>query len=277
MNRSKLFLTVGLTLAAVCPASAQYARPAITAGVGTDQKLNSLIPLDLAFKDEAGRTVPLRSYFGDKPVVLDMVYYKCPSLCNITLNETVSSLRRVSLEPGKDYNIIAVSIDPSETPELAAEKKANLSTVFNRPSFNAGSHFLTGDQNSITRLAQAVGFRYRWDDKTKQFIHAAAIMVATPEGKLSRYFYGVQYAPADLRMALVGASKHVIGSPVDYVLMFCYHYDSAQGKYTLAIVNVLKLAGGLTLLLLGGLIFVLMRHDKGKAGKREWRKVQHVN
>ncbi len=255
---------------------AQYPRPSITKGVDIQQKLNSPVPLDLIFRDESGQAVPLRTYFGDKPVVLQFVYFKCPSLCPLSLHEAVTSLRRVPLEPGRDYDVVVVSFDPAETPALASEKKAGYAKEFGRAGFDAGWHFLTGSQESISRLASAAGFRYRWDDRTRQFIHAGGIMVATPEGKMSRYFYGIQYSPADLRMALVDASQHKIGSPVDYVLLFCFHYDATQGKYTLAIVNVLKIAGCLTVLLLAGLLYLLMRNDRKQDTQAAWKERQHV-
>ena len=256
---------------------AQYARPKITNNVGIDQKLESPVPLDLTFRDESNQLVPLRTYFGDKPVVIELVYFTCTSLCPMTVSESVTSLKRVSLEPGKDYEVIVVSFDPADTPAVAATKKAEYAKTFGRPSFNAGWHFLTGRQDSISRLASAVGFRYHWDGGTKQFVHAGGIMVATPEGKLSRYFYGIQYAPQDLRMALVDAAQHKIGSPVDYVLLFCFHYDPTQGKYTLAIVNVLKLAAGLTVIALAALVFFLMRNDKKKKRRTAtWNEVHHV-
>jgi protein SCO1/2 len=239
-------------------------------GVGLDQKLNAPVPLDLTFKDETGQLTPLRTYFGDKPVVIEMVYFGCTSLCPTTVYESVTSLKRVALEPGRDYDVIVVSFDPSDTPVKAAEQKADYASVFGRSSFKAGWHFLTGTQDSISRLASAIGWRYRWDAPTHQFVHAAGIMIATPEGKLSRYFYGTQYAPADLRMSLVDAAKHRIGNPVDYVLLFCLHYDAAQGKYTLAIFNVLKLVAGATVVGLFFLIYFLMRNDK------KWKEVRHA-
>jgi protein SCO1 len=234
------------------------------------------VPLDTVFRDEANQAVPLRTYFGDKPVVLALVYYKCPSLCNLTLTEMASALGRVMLEPGRDYETVVVSIDPSETPALAAEKKSNYAKVFRRAGFDGGWHFLTGSQDSITRLADAVGFHYRWDEPTHQFVHAAGIMIATPSGVLSRYFYGVQYVPADLRLGLVDASQHKIGTPIDYALLYCFHYDASQGKYTLAILNVLKIAGGATVLCVVALIFFLMRMDKGHTTRMAWKEVRHV-
>jgi len=274
--RNKLVLSASIFLIGALALPAQYPRPIITKGVDIKQKLNSPVPLDLVFHDESGQTIPLRAYFGDKPVVLQFVYFQCPSLCPLSLHEAVTSLRRVPLEPGRDYNVVVVSFDPSETPALARERKASYAKEFGRAGFDTGWHFLTGSQESISRLAEAAGFRYRWDDRTRQFIHAGGIMVATPEGKLSRYFYGIQYSPADLRMALVDASQHKIGSPVDYVLLFCFHYDAAQGKYTLAIVNVLKIAGCLTVLLLAGLIYLLMRNERKPNTRAAWKERQHV-
>jgi protein SCO1/2 len=277
MRRSRIILAVSILLASASLLPAQYARPTITKGVDIEQKLNSPVPLDLVFRDESGQAVPLRTYFGDKPVLLQLVYFKCSSLCPMSLHETVTSLRRVSLEPGRDYNVVVASFDPSDTPATATEKKAMYAKEFGRPGFDSGWHFLTGTQESISRLASSVGFRYRWDERTNQFVHAGGMMVATPEGKLSRYFYGIQYAPADVRMALVEASQHKIGSPVDYVLLFCFHYDATQGKYTLAIVNILKIAGGLTVLLLAGLLYVLMRKDGNKQETRStWREERYV-
>ncbi|MBV9766990.1 MAG: SCO family protein [Acidobacteriaceae bacterium] len=274
--RSRIFVIAGMLAIGAPFLAAQYARPTITKGVNLEQKLNAPVPLDLIFHDETGQTVPLRQYFGDKPVVLELVYFKCPSLCPMSMHETVTSLRRVPLQPGRDYNVVVVSFDPSDTPAMATEKKAEYKKEFGRPGFDSGWHFLTGTQDSVSRLASAVGFGYRWDQGTQQFIHAGGIMVATPEGKMSRYFYGIDYAPADLRMALVEASQNKIGSPVDYVLLFCFHYDPSQGKYTLVIVNVLKIAAGLTLVILGALIYFLMRNDKKRRARPVWEQVGHA-
>jgi protein SCO1/2 len=263
-------------LAAASLLPAQYARPKLTKDVTIEQKLNSPIPLNLAFRDEANRLAPLSTYFGDKPVVLSLVYFTCTSLCPMSLRETVLGLRRVSLEPGRDYNVLVVSFDPNDTAEAAAKAKAEYRKQFNKAGYDAGFHFLTGDQAAIAKLTSAAGWRYRWDAATKQFIHAGGIMVVTPDGKMSRYFYGIDYAPADLRMALVDASQHKIGSPVDYVLLFCFHYDALQGKYTLAIVNVLKLAGVLTLIALAGLLYFLMRTEKKKKRQTGWKEAHHA-
>lgn len=286
MLSTKRLTGAWLLLAAAMLAHSEYSRPVLTRGVGLDQKLNSQIPLNLVFRNEANQSVSLGSYFTTKPVVLALVYYRCPNICNVTLSEMVTSLRRVALQPGKDYEVVVVSIDPSETPDLATSKKANYQKEFTRPGpnqnhyagFNEGWHFLTGTQDSISKLAAAVGFRYRWDERTKQFVHAGGIMIATPKGLLSRYMYGVQYAPADMRMSLVTASNNSIGSPVDQLILFCFHYDATQGKYTLAIFNVMKLAGVITLLALGALVYFLM---KGKPAppappQPRWKEAHHV-
>ncbi|MBV8475117.1 MAG: SCO family protein [Acidobacteriaceae bacterium] len=275
--RSKLLWTVLLAVLSAGLIQAQYPRPTLTQGVGIDQKLSSQVPLDLTFHDELGHSVALRKYFGDKPVILSMVYFTCPSLCPMSLHETVTQLGRVSLEPDRDYHVVVVSFNPADTPEAAAQAKAKYKIQFgNRPGFDEGWHFLTGGEANIKRITDAIGFRYRWDEKTRQFVHAGGIMVATPDGKMSRYFYGIDYAPADLRMALVEASQHKIGSPVDYVLLFCFHYDWAQGRYTLTIINVLKVAAALTVVLLAGLIFLLMRSDKNKKPIKTWKEAPHA-
>jgi len=273
--RGKLAITAAL-LASATLCFGQYARPNATKGVNLEQKLNSPVPLDLMFNDENGQAVPLRTYFGEKPVVLELVYFKCPSLCPMSLRETVTGLRRVPMQTGIDYDVVVVSFDPSDTPAVAREKKAEYAKMFGRAGFNTGWHFLTGSQDSISKLTSAVGFGYRWDEPSKQFIHAGGIMVATPEGRMSRYFYGVDYAPADLRMSLVEASKHRISSPVNYILLFCFHYDATQGKYTLAVMNILKAGAALTVALLAGLIYLLMRKDKTQRLQAQWKEAEHV-
>src|SRR3954465_6289821 len=191
--RSKLFVSAALLLTSALFMDAQYARPGLTKGIKIKQKLNAPVPLDLIFRDETGQTVPLRTYFGEKPVIFSLVYFKCPSLCPMSLRETVTSLRRMPLQVGLDYNVVVVSFDPSDTPTSALEKKNEYAKMFSRAGFNSGWHFLTGSQESISRLASAIGFGYRWDEATKQYIHASGIMVATPEGRMSRYFFGIDY------------------------------------------------------------------------------------
>jgi protein SCO1/2 len=286
MRSSKWFRSAWTLLAAAALAHGEYSRPVLTRGVGLDQKLNSQIPLNLEFRNESNQIVPLGSYFTTQPVILALVYYRCPNICNVTLSEIVSSTRRLAFQPGKDYQVVVVSIDPKETPDLAAAKKASYQKEFNRAGkpeyqhagFNEGFHFLTGTQDSISKLAAAVGFRYKWDERTQQFVHAGGIMIATPKGLLSRYFYGVQYAPADMRMALVTASNNSIGSPVDQLILFCFHYDATQGKYTLAIFNVIKLAGGLTVLALAVLLYFLLKRKPASAAppQSRWKEPHHV-
>ena len=268
---STTLLALALLLASTPALRAQYGAVSGTPdfgrgiskkGIGIDQKLNSSIPLDLMFRDESNRPVALRTYFGEKPVVLALVYYKCPGLCGLTLSDMVHSLGQVDLKPAQDYNVVIVSIDPTEKPPVAAAKKATYRKMFPRPSFDAGFHFLTGEQDAISKLAAAVGFRYRWDNPTHQFVHAAGIMIATPDGKLSRYFYGIQYTPTDVRLSLVEASAHKIGSAVDALLLYCCPFDPLTGEYTVAIYKVLELAGGVTVLCLALLVFFLVRSGK---------------
>jgi protein SCO1/2 len=267
-------LLAGLLTAAA--GQAQYARPAIARGVDLKQKLDAQIPLDLVFRNETGQAVPLRSYFGDKPVLLSLVYFKCASVCPMSVRETTMALSRLPMKPGTDYNVLVVSFDPQDTPATATEQKLKYSKDFQQAGFGDGFHFLTGSQDAISKLTEAVGWKYVWDERTKQFAHAAGIMVATPEGRLSRYLYGVAYASADIRMALVEAAKNKIGSPADYILLFCFHWDETQGKYTLAITNIMKLAAGLTVLLLGGMIFIFLRKEKKERSEMNWKKVPHV-
>jgi protein SCO1/2 len=196
----------------------------------------------------------------------------------MSMRETTLALSRLPLKPGTDYNVLIVSFDPQDTPAVAAEQKLQYAQDFHKAGFGDGFHFLTGSQDSIAKLTDAVGWKYVWDERTKQFAHAAGIMIATPDGKLSRYIYGIAYASQDIRMALVEAAQHKIGSPADYILLFCFHWDEQQGKYTLVITNVLKLAAGLTVLLLGGLIFTFMRTEKKQQQRSQanWKKVPHV-
>ena len=234
-------------------------------GVTIEQRLNQQAPLNLVFRDEFGRSLPLSTYFhGNKPVVLALVYYTCPMLCNLVLMGMESSLRAISLNPGRDFEIVAVSFDPHDTPEIAAGKRESYLRRYRRPDTANGWHFLTGDEANIKALTAAVGFRYKLDKTTGQYAHASAIMILTPEGKLSRYFYGVEYAPRDVRLGLVEASQNKIGSPVDQILLFCYHYDPATGKYGAIAMNMVRF-GGATFVLICGTFLVF-------AWRRDWRK-----
>jgi protein SCO1 len=227
--------------------------------VGIDQKLNQQVPLDAVFKDEQGRDVRLGQFFKGKPVVLSLVYYTCPMLCNQVLNGMLGSFRQVSFNIGEQFEVITVSFDPRESPDLAAAKKSTYIKAYNRPGAEASWHFLTGDETNIKRLTESVGFRYLWDDQTKQFAHASGVMVLTPEGKLARYFYGIEYPPKDLRLGLVEASQNKIGTPVDVLMLYCYHYDPATGKYGAVVMNIMRLAGGVTLFLIVGLLLALRK------------------
>ena len=233
--------------------------PKALKNIGIDQRLNQQAPLDAVFKDEQGREVRLGVFFKGKPVVLALVYYSCPMLCNQVLNGMLSSFRRVTFNAGEQFEVVTVSFDPRETPALAAAKKQTYVKAYNRPSGDAGWHFLTGDEANIKRLTEAVGFRYAWDESTKQFAHASGIMVLTPEGKLARYFYGIEYSPRDLRLGLVEAAQNQIGSPVDTLMLYCYHYDPATGKYGAVVMNIVKVAGVLMIGLMAGLLFVLIK------------------
>jgi len=233
--------------------------PAVLKNVRIDQRLNEQVPLDAVFKDEQGRDVTLGQFFKGKPVVLSLVYYSCPMLCNQVLNGMLGSFRQVSFNIGEQYEVVTVSFDSRETPELAAAKKSTYIKAYNRPAAEASWHFLTGNEANIKRLTEAVGFHYLWDDQTKQFAHASGIMVLTPEGKLARYFYGIEYPAKDLRLGLVEASRNKIGTPVDVLMLYCYHYDPATGKYGAVIMNIVRLAGGVTLVLIVGLLLVLRK------------------
>ncbi|MEE8201063.1 MAG: SCO family protein [Candidatus Acidoferrales bacterium] len=233
--------------------------------IGLEQRLNHPLPLELEFRDEAGRTVRLGDYFGERPVVLALVYYRCPQLCPMVLTGMVKSLRTLSFEAGQEFEVVTVSIDPSETPEIAAEKKRLLLRQYDRPGTEAGWHLLTGEEAAIQRLAEAVGFRYFYDPNTKLYAHAAGLMLATPEGRLARYFYGIEHSGRDLRLGLVEASQNQIGSVVDQVLLYCYHYDPTTGKYGLVIMNILRVAGLATVLALGIFLVVSLRRERRQA------------
>lgn len=252
----------------VQPASApKDSLPAPLRKVGIDQRLNNQVPLDLVFRDESGQEVKLGQYFGTRPVILSLVYYDCPMLCTQVLNGLVGSMKALTFDLGREYEVVTVSFDPKEKPELAREKKEGYMARYGRgEAAGRGWHFLTGDEASIAALTDAVGFRYAWDEETKQFAHASGIMILTPEGKVSRYFYGIDYAPRDMKLGLIEASNNQIGSPVDQILLYCYHYDPQTGKYGFVIMNVMRVLGFATFAGLALLIFVLKRRE---AGRRE--------
>jgi len=242
---------------------AQGPNPTLLKDIGIDQKLGAQVPPDLTFTDETGKSVHLGDFLGKRPVVLSLVYYQCPMLCTMTLNDLTHTMGAMPLNPGDDYEIVTVSFDPREGPDLAAAKKKHYVHSFKKPKANEAWHFLTGDEANIKKLTDAVGFRYAWDAKFNQYAHAAGIMILTPSGKISRYFYGVDYNSKDLRLALDEASQGTIMKPVERILLYCYHYDPSTGRYSLAILNLLKVFAAITAIALGGYMFVSFR--------REWR------
>jgi len=244
-------------------------RPPVLKDVGIDQLLNNQVPLDLEFRDESGRTVKLAEYFKDKPVVLSLVYYSCPRLCTQVLTGLLGALKGLPMTPGKEFVNLTVSFDPREQPELAEAKKAEYLKRYNRPGAEAGWHFLTGDEPSIQALTRAVGFRYIWDPVTKQYAHASGIMILTPQGKVSRYFYGIEYAPIDLRFGVIDASAGKVGSLADQIILYCYMYDPARGTYGLVLMRLLRVFASFTLVTLLSLFLYLRRKEKQKAA--QWK------
>ena len=246
-------------------------RPPGLKNVGIQQNLNQEIPANLAFTDDLGRSLHLGDYFGKRPLILNLVYYNCPMLCGEVLSGLEHSLGMMQFDVGKEFDVITVSFDPSETPEMAAKKKSEFLRRYKRAGAEQGWHFLVGKPDAIDALTKAAGFQYQYDAKTKQFAHATAILVLTPEGRIAQYYYGVEYPPKDLRLGLVEAGKGKIGNIVDQLLLYCYHYDPEQGKYSATILRVLRLAGVATMLCIGTLIFVMIRrspsHGVREAGR----------
>jgi protein SCO1/2 len=235
--------------------------PPALQNVGFEPQLNVQMPLDLSFRDESGRGVQLREYFGQKPVVLAFVYYGCPMLCNQVQQGVVGTLRMLSFNPGRDYEVVFISFDSRETPEMAAEKKKAALKHFRRPESDSGWHFLTGSQESIDAATHAANFRYNFSAKTNLFAHASGVIVLTPDGRISRYFYGVEYPGRDMRLGLVEASAGKIGTPIDHVLLFCYQYDPTAATYSAAILKIIRLGGLLTILFIVGGILIFRRRD----------------
>lgn len=251
------------------PGMASSAVPAPLREIGFDQNLDQAIPLDTTFRDEAGRSVRLGDYFGKRPVVLLFAYYDCPMLCTQVINGLASALAVLSLEPGKDFEIVTVSFDPRDTPASATAKKAVYLERYRHPGAAQAWHFLTGDPPAIARLTKAAGFRYVWDKETKQFAHPTGVIVLTPDGRLARYLFGIEYGPRDLRYALVEASAGKVGNAVDALLLYCYHYDPTTGRYGLAIMRALRLAGLATVLALGSFIVIMVRRERTQNLERE--------
>jgi protein SCO1/2 len=236
--------------------------PPVLREIGFDQNIGQGVPLDTTFRDETGRTVRLGDYFGRRPVVMVFAYYDCPMLCTVVVNGLASALAILSLEPHRDFEVVTVSFNPADTPAAAASKKAIYLERYKRPGAAAGWHFLTGDQPSIDRLTGAAGFRYAWDEGTRQFAHPSGIVVLTPEGRLARYLFGIEYGPRDLRFALVEASSGRVGSKVDALLLYCYHYDPMTGRYGLVIMRVIRLAGAATVVALATFIVAMVRRER---------------
>lgn len=271
----KIYLTAALIAIAATAASAQSnvpgvnpsasapasQMPAVLSEVRFEQRLNEQLPLDARFKDAAGRDVTLGDFFGKRPVVLAFVYYECPMLCTQVLNGLTSSLGVLDETVGREFDVVAISFDPRETPALADGKKKSHLDRYKRPESADGWHFLTGDEANIKAVTDAAGFHYVWDEKTQQFAHPSGIIVATPQGKLSRYFFGIEYAPRDVKFALVESSAGKIGNAIDQLLLYCYHYDPATGSYGFVAMGAVRVAGAVTVLALVGFVLMSIRRD----------------
>jgi protein SCO1 len=268
------FLSLGFTLGIGSPAHAQETLGRVVSEVGFDQKLGVQLPLGLPFRDESGRDLRLGELFGRRPVILVPVYYRCPMLCNQLLNGLTRSLKPVSLNPGKDFDVVAFSINPLETPELAGQKKAGYLERYDRAGTESGWHFLTGAEASIAALTRAIGFRYTYNPETKLYAHAAGVVIVTPDGRLARYFYGIDFPPKELQTELAQARAGRIGTPIGRLLLLCYDYDAATGKYTLSILRLIRVLGTATAVALGGFLFVMFRREgKQRRMKSSWEEL----
>ncbi len=256
-----LALTALLALAPLSARAGSDARPAELREVGIDQRLNQQVPLDLPFRNEAGETVTFGSLLRGKPVILSLVYYECPMLCTLVLNGLLSTMKALPFDVGNEFDVITVSFDPRDTPALATQKKDTYLRDYKRLGAAAGWHFLTGDEDSIKRLADAVGFRYNYLPEKQEFAHAAGIMVLTPTGILARYFYGVEYAPRDVKFGLMEAAQQRIGSAVDQVLLFCFSYDPSTGRYSMLVLTLVRIGGALTVLAFALFLFRMLRRE----------------
>jgi protein SCO1/2 len=252
----------GVGRTAAEPGDATSAKPGVLSKIGIDQRLNHQVPLDLPFVDESGRDVRLGDYFGKRPVLLALVYYECPMLCTQVLNGVVSALGTLKFDVGREFDVIAVSINPKEGPGLASQKKAAYLERYGRPQTAAGWHFLTGRDEHIKRLAAAVGFRYAYDEEIGQYAHGAGVEVLTPKGTISRYFYGIEYSPRDLRFGLIEASEERIGTAVDDVLLLCFHYDPATGKYGATVIGMVRIGAVATIAAFLTFLFVSLRRER---------------
>jgi len=261
--RNKAGFVIAAMALLVVPVHAQQpGPPPILREVSIAQRLNEPIPPDIIFRDEDGKAIHLGDYFGKKPIVLSLVYFDCPALCTEVLNGELRTMKAISLDLGKDFDAITVSFEPKDTPALAKAKRDVYAGQYGRPGAARNWHFLTGEQASIDALTQAAGFHYAYDSSSRQYAHAAAILVLTPHGRIARYFYGVTYPARDFRLGLVEASEGKIGTPTDHALLYCYQYDPMTGKYGLIVMNVVRAAGLLTLLVLGIFMFVMFRRER---------------
>jgi protein SCO1 len=282
---TKTIFTAGLLLLPICslhaqtvpadvgPAASQV--PAVLQNVGFLPPLNGQMPLDAPLRDENGREVRLRDYLGHQPMVLAFVYYNCPMLCDQVEQGVVGSLRMLSFSPGRDYHVVFLSFDPHDTPETAGEKKKQALAHFHRPETDSGWHFLTGSQDSIDAVTRAANFRYSYDAKSEMFAHASGVLLLTPDGRISRYFYGVEYPGRDMRLGLVDASAGKIGTPIDYVLLYCYHYDPSAAKYSASILKIMRLGGVLTIVCIVGGILIFRRRETAMAARDMSHRLHH--
>jgi len=265
VKRAWLKFGIVFCIAAVLPTSAWAdfaSQRAILKELNFEQRMGNKVPLDIPFTNAAGERVTLGSLASDKPILLNMVYYECPMLCTLVLNGVLKALRVTSLNVYEDFDIVTISINPHETPQIAKEKKGYYVRKYNRPNADKGWHFLTGSQESIDAVAEAIGFTYVYEESTKQYAHAAGTVFLTPDGVISRYLFGIEYAPRDIRLALVEASENKIGNPIDRLLLYCFQYDPEEGKYGLLVMNVLRLAGLFTVLLLAGALLIMLRRER---------------
>jgi protein SCO1 len=262
-----LAIFFSLSFLQALPLFAHDNRPVALRAVDLEQKLGAQVPLDVTFRDETGRSVSLREYFGRRPVVLSFVYYSCEDLCPLVLDGLVRSLRPLSFNIGDEFDVLTVSFDARDTPALAAAKRRDFVTQYSRPGTEKGWHFLTGDEAAIKRLTEAAGFRFNYESEKDRFGHATGIILLTPGGTIARYFFGMEFSPRDLRLGLIEASANKIASPIDQLLLFCYRYDPATGKYSLLITNIIRLAGAATVIVLVTFIAIMLRRDRN----RKWQ------